>query len=75
MLLIWNAYLYTQDNPVEYPACVCSERTVELYDRSPSVGPGVCHVIDMECQLYTLDIPVEYQACVSSERTVGLYDH
>ena len=49
MLLIWNAYLYTQDNPVEYPACVSSERTVELYDQLPSDSPGVCHVIDMEC--------------------------
>ena len=49
MLLIWNAYLYPQDNPVEYPACVSSERTVELYVQSPSDSPGVCHVIDMEC--------------------------
>ena len=49
ILLIWNARLYTQDNPVEYPACVSSERTVELYDRSPSDSPGVCHIIDMEC--------------------------
>ena len=49
MLLIWNAYIYTQDNPVEYPACVSSERTVELYVQSPSDSPGVCHVIDMEC--------------------------
>ena len=49
ILLIWNAYLYTQDNPVEYQACVSSERTVELYDRPPSDSPGVCHIIDMEC--------------------------
>ena len=49
ILLIWNAYLYTQDNPVEYQACVSSERTVELCDRSPSDSPGVCHIIDMEC--------------------------
>ena len=48
ILLIWNAYLYTQDNPVEYQACVSSGRTVELYDRSPSDSQGVCHVIDME---------------------------
>ena len=41
ILLLWKAYLYTQDNPVEYPACVSSERTVELYDRSPSDSPGV----------------------------------
>ena len=49
MLLIWNAYLYTQDNPVEYQACVSSERTEELYVQSPSDSPGVCHIIDMEC--------------------------
>ena len=49
ILLLWNAYLYTQDNPVEYQSCVSSERTVELYDRSPSDSPGVCHIIDMEC--------------------------
>ena len=49
MLLIWNAYLYTQDNPVEYQAYVSSERTVELYVQLPSDNLGVCHVIDMEC--------------------------
>ena len=49
MLLIWNAYLYTQDDPVEYQACVSSERTVGLYDRSPSDSLGVCHVIDIQC--------------------------
>ena len=49
MLLIWNAYLYTQDNPVEYQACVSPGRTVELYVQSPSDSPAVCHVIDMEC--------------------------
>ena len=49
MLLIWNTYLCTQDNPVEYQACVSSERTVELYDQSPSDSQGVCHIIDMEC--------------------------
>ena len=48
MLLIWNAYLCTQDNPVEYQACVSSGRIVELYDRSHSDSLGVCHVIDME---------------------------
>ena len=48
MLLIWNTYLHNQDNPVEYQACVSSERTVELYDQSPSDSRGVCHVIDME---------------------------
>ena len=48
MLLIWNTYLCTQDNPIEYQACVSSERTVELYDRSPSDSQGVCHVFDME---------------------------
>ena len=49
MLLIWNAYLYTQDDPVEYQACVSSERTVGLNDRSPSDSLGVCHVIDIQC--------------------------
>ena len=48
MLLLWNAYLYTQDNLVEYQACVSSERTEELYDQSPSDSQGICHVIDME---------------------------
>ena len=49
MLLIYNAYLYTQDNPVKYQACVSSERTVELYVRLPSDSLGVCHVIDIQC--------------------------
>ena len=49
MLLIWNAYLCTQDNPVEYQACVSSERTVELNVQSPSDSPGFCHVIDLVC--------------------------
>ena len=49
MLLIWNAYLCTQDNPVEYQACVSSGRTVELYVQSPSDSQGVCHVTDMVC--------------------------
>ena len=49
ILLIWNAYLCTQDNPVEYQAYVSSGRTVELYDRSPSDRLGVCHVIEMKC--------------------------
>ena len=49
MLLIWNAYLYTQDNPAGYQACVSSGRTVELYVPLPSDSQGVCHVIDMEC--------------------------
>ena len=77
ILLIWNAYLYAQDNPVEYQARVSSERTVELKKIMTAhlrIVQEFVMLLIWNAYLYTQDNPVEYQAYVSSERTVGLYD-